>query len=130
MLGWMKKKMRIDSHKLQALCNVVKKGGDDVIKDFEEKFQEVRVEGKRTKASAVNYTSSSSGSKILDSKNMKEELEALYISEARKRFQRSRSIQRRQSFDRQRSLSQGSCLPPRQSRFDSYKSGEGRQHDR
>ena len=59
--------------------DVVKKGGDDVIKDFETKFQEVKVEGKRMKMSAVNYTSSSSGNKTLDSKFTKEELETLYM---------------------------------------------------
>ena len=37
----MRKRKRIDGHKLQALCNVVKKGGDTVIKDFEDVFQEV-----------------------------------------------------------------------------------------
>ena len=34
-LGQMKKRKRKDSHELQALCNMVKKGGEDVIKDFE-----------------------------------------------------------------------------------------------
>ena len=60
-----------------------------------EKFPEVRVEGKRMKASAVNHTSSSSGNKTLDSKYTKEELQTLYMgtsSEARKRFQRSRTF--------------------------------------
>ena len=103
MVGRMKKRKQIDGHKIPALWNVVKKGGDDVIKDFKEKFQEVRVEGKRTEASSVNYTSLSPGSHNLDSKYTKEELEALYMgtsSEARKRFQRSRSFQRGQFLDR------------------------------
>ena len=57
MLDRMKKRKLMDSHKLQALQDIVKKGGDNVIKDFKEKFQEVKVEGKRMKTSTVNYTS-------------------------------------------------------------------------
>ena len=52
-------KKRIDSHELQALRNVVQKGGDTGIKDFEDVFQEVQIEGKRLKSSVVNYTQSS-----------------------------------------------------------------------
>ena len=56
----MRKRKRIDGHELQALQNVVKKGGDRVIKDFEDVFQEVRIEGKRLKSSAIYYSNSSS----------------------------------------------------------------------
>ena len=38
---------------------MVKKGGEEVIKNFEDAFKEVRIEGKRKKASVVNYTESS-----------------------------------------------------------------------
>ena len=47
MLGRIRMRKRIDGHELLALRNVVKKGGDTVIKDFEDVFQQVRVEGKR-----------------------------------------------------------------------------------
>ena len=86
---------------------MVKRGGDDIIKDFEEKFQEVRVEVKRIKTFTVHYTCSFSGDHLLNSKYSKEELEALYMgtsSEARKRFQRSGSFQRRQSLTGDRDL--------------------------
>ena len=64
----MRKRKQIDGHELQALWNVVKKGGDTVIKDFENVFQEVRIEGKKLKSSAGHYTDSSlilySGNKL------------------------------------------------------------------
>lgn len=41
MLSRIRKRKRIDGHELQALHDVVKTGGDDVIHNFEEKFQEV-----------------------------------------------------------------------------------------
>ena len=53
-LGRMKKRKKIDSHKLQAHCNVVKKGRNTVIKDFKDVFQVVRIEEKRLKSSAVH----------------------------------------------------------------------------
>ena len=98
MLSKVQKRKKIDSHDLQSLRNVVKKGEETVIKDFKDKFQEVIVEGKRKKTSVVNYTELSYGSKG--------ELETLCmgtLGEAWKQFQRSRSFSREQSFDRQRS---------------------------
>ena len=67
MLSRVRKRKRIDNHELQSLRDVVKKGRDTVFKDFEEKFQEVVVEGKRKKTSVVNYTESSSGKKDAES---------------------------------------------------------------
>ena len=135
MLGRVRKRKKIDSHELQSLRNVVKRGGDTIVKDFENTFQELVVEGKRKKASVVNYTKLSSGKKeeletlyqLIDrnASGKKEELETLYMgtpSEAQRQFQRSRPFSRGQSLDRQRSQSQDSCFP-RQSRFDHYKSG-------
>ena len=46
MLSKVQKRKKIDSHDLQSLRNVVKKGEETVIKDFKDKFQEVIVEGK------------------------------------------------------------------------------------
>ena len=123
MLGRVKKRKKIDSHELQSLRNVVKRGGDTIIKDFENTFQEIIIEGKRKKASVVNYTQSSSRSKG--------ELETLYMgtsSKAQKQFQRSRSFSRGQSSYRLRSQSQDFGFP-RQSRFDNYKSGGDQQRD-
>ena len=56
MLSQIRKKKKIDSHKLQSLQDVVKQGGDTVIKDFKDKFQEVIMEGKRIKTTFVHYT--------------------------------------------------------------------------
>ena len=45
MLGVVKKRQRLDKFVYQALGNVIKLGGDNVIQNFEEKFKELRVEG-------------------------------------------------------------------------------------
>ena len=60
----------------------MKKGGKYIGKQFEDKFKEIRVEGKRMKTSAaVHYTyvnfDLASCDPLLDSKYIEEELEAL-----------------------------------------------------
>ena len=47
MLGRIKKRKRVDPHEIQTLRNVVKKGGEKVVENFEEVFKEVNIEGKR-----------------------------------------------------------------------------------
>ena len=129
----MKKTKRIHSHELQALPDVVKKGGEDILNQFEDKFKEIRVEGKIMKTSAAVYytdvsSNLSSGDPLIDSKYTEDELEALYIgtqSEARKRFQRNGSFQKKQSLNRSRSSSRD-LQSPRQSRYDNYNSGGSR----
>ena len=59
MLGRIKKRKRVDPHEIQTLRNVVKKGGEKVVENFEDTFKEVRIEGKRQKVSVINYTESS-----------------------------------------------------------------------
>ena len=109
----MRTRKRIDGHKLQALCNVVKRGGDTVIKDFEDVFREVRVEGKRLKSSVVNYTESSlTSSSRNKSQDPKETLYMGTPSEARQRYQRSGSFRKNKFFDRRRSLSRDSRVVP------------------
>ena len=122
MLGRIKKRKRVDSHELQALQNVVKKGGEEVIKNFEDVFQEVRIEGKRMKSSDVNYTESYLTS-TSSSTDLKETLYLGTASEARQRYQRSSSF-RRNNFNRRRSQSRESRFntPSRQSRYDDFKS--------
>ena len=83
MLERIKKRKRIDSHELQALWNLAKKGGKEVIKNFEDVFQEVRIEGKRMKLSEVNYTKSSLTSSENNSTDPKETLYMGTPSEAR-----------------------------------------------
>ena len=48
----------MENFELQSLREVVKTNGPHVVKTFEEKFKEIRVEGKRKslKDSANNYT--------------------------------------------------------------------------
>ena len=41
MLGKMKKRRKIESFEIQALRNVVKEGGPDVVNTFEKKFKEI-----------------------------------------------------------------------------------------
>ena len=50
--------VRMENFELQTLREVVKENGPDVVKNFEEKFKEIRVEGKRKslKDSATHYT--------------------------------------------------------------------------
>ena len=45
-LGIVKKRKRLDKFVYQSLRDIVKIGGADVIKNFEDKFKELRVEGK------------------------------------------------------------------------------------
>ena len=115
------KRKKVDSHELQTLRNVVKKGEEEVIKNFEDAFKEVRIEGKRKKASVVNYTesslSSSTGSSLTPSKNPKETLYMGTNSEARQRYHRSRSDQRRSQSRDSRYRT-----PLKQSRYDGFKS--------
>ena len=47
MLGIVKKRKRLDKFVYQALWDVVKIGGNNVVQNFEEKFKELRVEGNR-----------------------------------------------------------------------------------
>ena len=58
MLQKLKKRRKIENFKLQTLREVVKVNGPDVVKNFEEKFKEIRVEGKRKslKDSTTLYT--------------------------------------------------------------------------
>ena len=58
MLGIIKKRKRIDKFVYQSLRDVIKVGGDNVVKNFEEKFKELRVEGKRKEvnSSSVMFT--------------------------------------------------------------------------
>ena len=51
---------KMENFELQTLREVVKVNGPDVVKNFEEKFKEIRVEGKRKslKDTATHYTES------------------------------------------------------------------------
>ena len=93
MLVWIKKRKKVDPHKIQTLRDVVRKGEEKVVENFENVFKEVRIERKRQKASVVNYTESSST--LSSSKDTKETLYMGTSIKARRRYQRSRSDRRR-----------------------------------
>ena len=58
MLQKLKKRRKIENFELQALREVVKENSEDVVQNFEEKFKEIHVEGKRKSlnASSTLYT--------------------------------------------------------------------------
>ena len=58
MLQKLKKQKRMENFEIQTLREVVKTNGPEVVKNFEEKFKEIRVEGKRKnfKETSTNYT--------------------------------------------------------------------------
>ena len=94
MLQKLKKRKRTENFELQTLREVVKENGPDVIKNFEEKFKEIRVEGKRKslKDSATHYTESPPTTYYTEAEQ--EQIGAMYTgkeSESRKRFNNSRT---------------------------------------
>ena len=58
MLGIIKRRKKLDKFVYQSLRDIIKIGGDNVIKNFEEKFKELCVEGNRqeTNSSSVMFT--------------------------------------------------------------------------
>ena len=132
MLGIIKKRRKIDKYVYQSLRNVVKEGGVDVLKNFENKFKEMRVEGCRKDASSVMYTEDRYEDlpETHYTETELQEIDTMFMgteSEARKRYQRNGSY-RRQSFGRQKSNSRDSRYGNfrRQSRFDGPRSGDGK----
>ena len=118
MLEKMRKRRKMENFELQSLRNVVKEGGKNVVENFEKKFKEIKIEGKRKASSSAMYTEHLPRTHYTEA-----EIEAMYMgkdSEARKRLQRNNSYnRRRQSFDgRQRSLSQGSQYGSSRSRYE------------
>ena len=58
MLKKLKKRRKMENYKLQTLREVVKENGPAIVQNFEKKFKEIRVEGKRKslKESTALYT--------------------------------------------------------------------------
>ena len=107
----------MESFELQALREVVKENGQDVVQNFENKFKKIRVEGKRKslKESTTLYTERLPPTYYTEAEQ--EHIEAMYMgteSEARKRliYSRSRSQNWNQSQnERARSQSQSNYNP-------------------
>ena len=102
-------KKKMENFEIKALRNVVKDSSpDEVVKNFEKKFKEIKIEGKRKAVlSSAMFTD-----KLPRTYYTEEEIEAMYMgteSETRKRFQGKRNgsfNRKRPSFDgRQGSLS-------------------------
>ena len=55
MLGRVKKRKRMDNFEYQALRNVIKEGGVNVIDNFERKYKELKIEGNRKKVAETMY---------------------------------------------------------------------------
>ena len=90
-LGKMKKR-KMESYEIQALRDVVKTGGEDVLEKLEEKFFEIRAKGKRKCPSSTMFTETLE--KLPVTYYMEKELEeidTMYMgtsSEARKRLRK------------------------------------------
>ena len=133
-----KRKKRIENFEIQALKEIVKTNGEDVVENFEQKFKEIRVEGKRKShnSSSTLYTDKLPSTYYTEAEQR--EIEAMYMgteSEARKRFNNSHSQSRTQvqsqdgrarSFSRPRYDPSPRYNDPR-SRLDRFKSPGGRQ---
>ena len=94
MLQKLKKRRKMESFELQALREVVKDNGQTVVQNFERKFKEICVEGKRKslKESTTLYTEKPPPTYYTEAEQ--EHIEVMYMeteSEARKRFNNSRS---------------------------------------
>merc|ERR1712002_1412847 len=50
-----KKRKGVEGHQIQGLKDIVKKGGDEVIEQFREKYKEMRIESNRGKVSEAYY---------------------------------------------------------------------------
>ena len=110
----------MENFEIQSLREIVKTGGPDVVKNFEEKFKEIRVEGKRKtfKDAVTNYTESPPKTYYTEAEQA--EIEAMYMGKeslSRKRFSNSRDRNPSQN-GRQRSLSQN--RDDRQKNFSQY----------
>ena len=84
-LGKIKKQRKMESFEIQALRNLVKEGDPDVVENFEKKFKEIRIEGKRkAMLSSAMFTEQLPRTHYTEA-----EIELMHMgtaSEARKRF--------------------------------------------
>ena len=126
MLQKLKRRKKIESFEIKALRNIVKENSPYVVKNIENKFKEIRVEGKRKSLSSSKmYTETLPATSYTEAEQKK--IEAMYmgiVTEARKRYQEYHSFsqQQAQSLDtRQMSFSRNFRYDPR-SRFDKFKS--------
>ena len=93
MLQKLKKRKRMENFEIQALRDVVKDNSLDVVENFEKKFKEIRVEGKRKSlSSSTMFTETLPATYYTEAEQ--KEIEAMYMGtelEARKRYQGTHS---------------------------------------
>ena len=103
MLGMIKKRKKMEAFEVQALRDVVKEGGEEVIENLEEKFIEVQVEGKRKSPSSAMFTECLPVTHYTEKEH--EEIEAMYMGKEslpRKRFrEKSYNRGRERSFNQE-----------------------------
>ena len=94
MLLKLKKQKKMENYEIQTLREVVQTNGPEVVKNFEKKFKQIRVEGKRKnfKEASTNYTETPPMTYYTEAEQL--EIETMYMgrdSESRKRFSNSRN---------------------------------------
>ena len=85
MLEKIRKRRKMENFELQSLRNVVKEGGVNVVSNFEKKFKEIKIEGKRKSHTSTMYTKQLPATHYTEAEH--KEIEALYMgteSESRK----------------------------------------------
>ena len=106
----------MESFEIQALRDIVKAGGEEVIENLEEKFIEVRVEGKRKSPSSAMFTESLPMTHYTEKEH--EEIEAMYMG--KESLPRKRFPENSYNRGRERSFNQGQGYPYRLQSRDRY----------
>ena len=55
LLGWIKKWKKMDTFEYQDFRNVIKKGGEGMIENFEKKYKELKIEGNSKRVAETIY---------------------------------------------------------------------------
>ena len=85
----------MENFKIQALRGIVKTNSEDVVENFEQKFKEICVEGKRKSLNSSSTLFTDQLPSTYYTEAEQKEIEAMYMgteSEARKRFNGARSF--------------------------------------
>ena len=72
-----KKKKRIEGFELQSLQNVIKEAGPNVVTNFENKFKQIRIEGKRKDYNSSSYVEKLPATHYTEAEHR--EIETLYM---------------------------------------------------
>ena len=86
MLEKMRKRRKMENFEIQSLRNVVKEGGVDVVTNFEKKFKEIMIEGKRKSHASMMYAEKLPATHYTEAEQ--KEIEALYMGTNQERDSR------------------------------------------